>query len=91
MFGDADYSALSPSFSFALVRRFASRSELIPFFYRMGVTYLVTGAYNIDKIKAVVERLNLEEDIQPAFDKDLYNKIMTTYSGTELSDIVNSL
>ena len=37
------------------------------------------------------ERLNLEEDIQPAFDKDLYNKIMTTYSGTELSDIVNSL
>ena len=71
--------------------RFASRPELIPFFYRMGVTYLVTGAYNIDRIKAVVERLNLEEDIQPAFDKDLYNKIMTTYSGSELTDIINSL
>lgn len=71
--------------------RFASRAELLPFFYKLGVTYLVTGAYNIQKLKGVVERLNLEHDIKPQFDIELYNKVMTTYTGSELTDIINSL
>ncbi|WP_295350427.1 putative PEP-binding protein [uncultured Succinivibrio sp.] len=70
--------------------RFASRTELLPFFYKMGVSYLVTGTYNIQKVKGVVERLNLEHDIQPCFDIELYNKIITCYTGSELSDILNS-
>lgn len=71
--------------------RFASRPELLPFFYKLGVTYLVTGAYNIQKLKGVVERLNLEHDIKPQFDIELYNKVMTTYTGSDLTDIINSL
>jgi phosphoenolpyruvate-protein kinase (PTS system EI component) len=70
--------------------RFASRTELLPFFYKMGVSYLVTGTYNIQKVKGVVERLNLEHDIQPDFDIELYNKIVNCYTGSELSDILNS-
>ena len=70
--------------------RFASRTELLPFFYKMGVSYLVTGTYNIQKVKGVVERLNLEHDIRPCFDIELYNKIITCYTGSELSDILNS-
>lgn len=71
--------------------RFASRSELLPLFYKLGVTYLVTGTYNIQKIKSVVERLNLEQDLTPSFDEELYNKIMCTYSGNELDEIINRL
>ena len=70
--------------------RFASRTELLPFFYKMGVSYLVTGTYNIQKVKGVVERLNLEHDIQPDFDIELYNRIVSCYTGSELSDILNS-
>jgi len=70
--------------------RFGARTELLPFFYKMGVSYLVTGTYNIQKVKSAVERLNLEHDIQPSFDIDLYNKILSCYSGAELSDILSS-
>ncbi len=70
--------------------RFSSRTELLPFFYKMGVSYLVTGSYNIQKVKGVVERLNLEHDIQPHFDENVYNRIISCYSGTELSEILNS-
>ncbi|MGN0893903.1 MAG: putative PEP-binding protein [Succinivibrio sp.] len=71
--------------------RFASRAELMPFFYKLGVTYLVTGTYNIARLQAVIERLNLEKDINPAFDQKLYDKVMSTYSGSDLTDIINNL
>lgn len=71
--------------------RFASRTELLPFFYKLGVTYLVVGTYNIKKVKTQVERLNLEKDLNPKFDEVLYNDVMNTYSGNVLSDIMNKL
>ncbi len=71
--------------------RFASRVELLPFFYKIGVSYLVAGTYNIPNIKSVIERLNLEQDIKPEFDYALYEQIMSTDRGHELTEIINNI
>ena len=77
--------------SLGVAGRFAARTELLPFFYKMGVSYLVTGTYNIQKVKDVIERLNLEHDVKPQFEQSLYDRIMSTYTGSELTEIINSL
>ncbi|MGN0916188.1 MAG: putative PEP-binding protein [Succinivibrio sp.] len=91
MIAMAAKSAHTAGASVGIAGRFASRAELIPLYYKLGITYIVTGAYNIKKLKSVVERLNLEHDLNPEFDEDVYNHIMNTYSGKDLSALINSL
>ena len=71
--------------------KFASRTELLPFYFNLGVSYLVTGTYNIIKVKEAVENLNLKQDIRPKFNQELYDKIMQIYTGDELTTIISRL
>ena len=70
--------------------RYASRIELVPFFYRMGATYITVASYQIYKLRSAVERLNIE-DIKPEFDRALYDKVMQSFTGKELNAIINNL
>lgn len=81
-------AAYDAGVTLGMAGRFASRPELIPFFFKLGVTYLVAGSYNIEKLRNVIERLNLEKDITPQFDMELYNKVMNCYTGSELNEIL---
>ena len=84
-------AAFEAGTTLGIAGRFASRTELLPFFYKLGVTYLVTGAYNITNLKAHVERLNLEHEIAPHFSNELYQKIMNIYTGKELTEVIQNL
>lgn len=84
-------AAFEANATLGIAGRFASRTELLPLFYRLGVTYLVAGSYNINKLKAVIERINLEKELKPSFNEELYCKIMSIYKGSELACLINTL
>ena len=71
--------------------RFAPRVDLLPFFYKLGVTYYAVDGYQIGRLKNAAEQLSIDTGIAPAFDLNLYNEVMDIYTGKELSELINRL
>ncbi|MCR5536499.1 MAG: hypothetical protein K6F05_03695 [Succinivibrio sp.] len=70
--------------------RYASRVELMPFFFKLGVTYITVESYRIDKLRQALEHLHLE-DVQPGFDEELYKQVMNLFTGREISSLIDDL
>ena len=71
--------------------RYAPRIELLPFFYKLGVTYYAVDGYQIGRMRNAVEQLNLDTQLEPAFDLELYNEVMNLFTGKELAALINRL
>ncbi len=71
--------------------RYAPRIELLPFFYKLGVNYYAVDGYQIGRMKKAVEQLNIDVQLKPSFDINLYNEVMGIFTGKELSSIINKL
>lgn len=73
----------------AIAGRFAHRLELLPLFLHLGATNIIVDSVYIPKIKAAIDKLNIENKI--SFDENIYNKIMQTSKGDELNALVNKI
>ncbi len=67
--------------------RFAQRPELLPFFLKLGVSYISTDAYSMTKLKSCLEGGRLKS----AYEEDFYQKIMNTATGQEIASLINNL
>lgn len=70
--------------------RYAGHADLVPFFYRIGVTYITVDSYEIASLRTAVERLDLGEG-SPYFDEKLFDKIMGIFRGHEISKLISDL
>lgn len=68
---------------------FATRIELLPFFLKLGVTYITLDSYSIAKISSATERFC--RDSNPTFSQKLYDKVMTLSTASELSELIHNL
>ena len=71
--------------------RYAPRVELLPFFYKLGVTYYAVDGYQISRMKKAVEQLNIDAEMEPSFDINLYKEVMNIFNGKELAALINRL
>ncbi|MBQ9273239.1 MAG: hypothetical protein IJ228_00355 [Succinivibrio sp.] len=67
--------------------RYAPRVELLPFFYRMGVTYITVDGYQLRRMRGQAARINLKHAV-PCFDKEFCRRILEVSSGDELGVLI---
>ncbi len=70
--------------------RYAIRPELLPFFMKLGISYITVDSYSITRLRQVMESNNMTA-FNPQFDIDFYNKVMSLGSGQEISALINRL
>jgi phosphotransferase system enzyme I (PtsI) len=70
--------------------RFASRVELIPFFLKLGASFLTVDSYEIPKLREAVERMDLG-GAKPDFDEKLYSEVMNIFRGEDIARLVDRL
>ena len=68
---------------------FATRIELMPFFLKLGVTYITIDSYSIAKIASATEKFC--RDSSPTFSQKLYERVMSLSTAAELSELINNL
>lgn len=83
-------AAHSSEIPVGIAGRFASRIELLPLFYRLGVSYVTVDSYEISGLRQAVERQD-QDAVHPHFDESLYEKIMRIYRGREIGRLVSEL
>lgn len=67
--------------------RFTSRSELMPFFLSLGVSYITTDATSIHKIRKTLLSLS-DLGFEPHFDRGLYQSVMDIASAKDLQELI---
>lgn len=86
----AAFAAHRSGIPVGIAGRFAGRSELLPFFWHIGVSYITVDSYEIAPLRSAVERLDTHNQ-KPFFDKKLYAEIMNSFRGQEIAAIINKL
>ncbi len=81
--------AFEENVSVGIVGHFATRSDLIPLFLKLGISYISVNNYSISKIRAATERYC--QSIPVEFSKEIYDKIMQISSAKELSELIKVL
>lgn len=67
--------------------RFAMRTELLPFFLSLGVSYITTDATSITKVRKELQHLS-DLGYKPCFDATLYNNLMDIASSEDLQRLL---
>ena len=71
-----------------LAGRFAMRTELLPFYLSLGVSYITTDAASLSKVRKELQRL-YDRGLEPHFDLSLYQQIMDIASARDLQQLFN--
>ncbi len=71
-----------------LAGRFAMRTELMPFFLSLGVSYITTDSASIIRIRKEIQRL-LDKGLKPHYDPELFDRIMDLASARDLQILFN--
>lgn len=67
--------------------RFAMRTELLPFYLALGVSYITTDISSVPKLRKALQQMS-DRGIEPNFDLDRYNEIMEISSARDLQRLL---
>lgn len=70
--------------------RYAHRTELLPFFLKLGISYFTVDSYSLTKLKQGLEQ-NPIANLEPKFEQSFYEEVMSLATGREISTLINNL
>ena len=67
--------------------RFARRTELLPLFLSLGVSYITTDATSLQSVRKELQKLT-DNGATPVFKDEVYAQVMEASSARELHDLI---
>ena len=67
--------------------RFARRTELLPLFLSLGVSYITTDATSLQSVRKELQKLT-DNGVTPVFKDEVYAQVMEASSARELHDLI---